>query len=222
MAPSGVRLKYVARLEFKSTNNIAEYEGLILALSKAKALGAKTLTVKIDSQVVTGQVEKEYTAREPELIKYLSVVRNLERRFEGFTLKHIPRSENAEADELAKAAANNLPLPPNTFYQILKSPATAETSKALKPILHLQNEDWRKAITEFLEGKTTEEDEAKAARIQARARNYTIIDGVLYKKGVVQPLLKCISQSEGIELLQEIHSGICGSHIGSRAYQQRQ
>ena len=95
----------------------------------------------------------------------------MEQRFEGFTLKHIPRSENAEADELAKAAANNLPLPPNTFYQILKSLATAETSKANKPILHLQNEDWRKAITEFLEGKTTEEDEAKAARIQARARN---------------------------------------------------
>ena len=40
-APSGVRLKYTARLEFKSTNNIAEYEGLILALSKAKVLGAK-------------------------------------------------------------------------------------------------------------------------------------------------------------------------------------
>ena len=78
-----MKLKYTARLEFKSTNNIAEYEGLILALSKAKALGAKTLTVKTDSQVVTGQVEKEYTAREPELIKYLSVVRNLERRFEG-------------------------------------------------------------------------------------------------------------------------------------------
>ena len=48
-APSGVRLKNTGRLEFKSTNNIAEYEGLILALSKAKALGAKTLIVKTDS-----------------------------------------------------------------------------------------------------------------------------------------------------------------------------
>ena len=91
------------------------------------------MTAKIDSQVVTGQVEKEYTARGPKLIKYLSVVRNLERRLEGFTLKHIPRSENVEADELAKAAANNLPLPPNTFYQILKSLATTETSKTPKP-----------------------------------------------------------------------------------------
>jgi len=53
--------------------------------------------------------------------------------------------------------------------------------------------------------------------MEARARNYTIIDGNLYKKGVVQPLLKCISQTEGRELLREIHSGICGSHIGPRA-----
>ena len=74
-----------------------------------------------------------------------------------------------------------------------------------------------KGDNRILGSKTTEEDEAKAARTQARARNYTIINGVLYKKGVVQPLLKCISQSEGLELLQEIHSGICGSHIGSRA-----
>ena len=50
-----------------------------------------------------------------------------------------------------------------------------------------------------------------------RARNYTLIDGILYKKGVVQPLLKCISQSEGKDLLQEIHLGSCGSHIGPRA-----
>jgi ribonuclease HI len=49
VAPSGLRTKYVARLEFRVTNNIAEYEGLILGLNKAKALGAKTLLIKIDS-----------------------------------------------------------------------------------------------------------------------------------------------------------------------------
>ena len=91
MAPFGVRLKYAARLEFKSTNNTVEYEGLILALSKAKALGAKTLTVKIDSQVVTGQVEKEYTAREPELAKYLLVVINPRAEVQGLHPKTHPK-----------------------------------------------------------------------------------------------------------------------------------
>jgi hypothetical protein len=41
--------------------------------------------------------------------------------------------------------------------------------------------------------------------------------GNLYNKGVVQPLLKCISQGEGRELLCEINKGMCGSHIGPHA-----
>ena len=58
IAPSGLHTKYAARLEFKATNNIAEYEGLTLELNKAKALEAKTLLAKIDSQVIAGQVKK--------------------------------------------------------------------------------------------------------------------------------------------------------------------
>ena len=61
------------------------------------------------------------------------------------------------------------------------------------------------------------EEEASTTRMIARARSYTLIDRIFYKKGVVQPLLKCIPQSEGKNLLQEIHSGIYGSHIGPRA-----
>ena len=49
IAPSGLRTKYAARLEFKATNNIAKYEGIILGLIKAKALGAKMVLAKIDS-----------------------------------------------------------------------------------------------------------------------------------------------------------------------------
>jgi ribonuclease HI len=67
------------RLEFRATNNITEYEGLVLVLNKAKASGVKTLLMKTDSQVVTGQVEKEYLTHNTELAKYLAVVRCLER-----------------------------------------------------------------------------------------------------------------------------------------------
>jgi ribonuclease HI len=69
------------------------------------------MLAKIDSQVMARQVEKEYMAWEPELVKYLATVRALERRFQGFTLKYIPRAENSEPDELAKVAANNSPMP---------------------------------------------------------------------------------------------------------------
>jgi hypothetical protein len=43
-----------------------------------------------------------------------------------------------------------------------------------------------------------------------------IIEGELYKHGVCSPLLKCLSRTEGIELMKEIHAGLCGSHIRSR------
>jgi hypothetical protein len=43
-----------------------------------------------------------------------------------------------------------------------------------------------------------------------------IIEGELFKQGVCSPLLKCLSRTEGQELMKEIHSGICGVHIGSR------
>ena len=79
--------------------------------------------------------------REPELVKYLATVRALERRFQGFTLKHILRAENAEANELAKAATNNLPIPEGAFYQILQAPATQATVKAFKTILITEFED---------------------------------------------------------------------------------
>jgi len=160
IAPSGLKLKYAARLEFKATNNIAEYEGLILGLNKAKASGAKTMLIKTDSQVVAGQVQKEYLAHNPELARYLAVVRGLERRFKEFTLQYIPRAENCEADKLAKVAANNTALPEGTFYQTVEAPATESLPKAFRSVLLTEGEDWRRAITESLKGKATTDDEA--------------------------------------------------------------
>jgi len=112
-----------------------------LGLNKAKALGAKTVLAKIDSQVVAGQVEKEYVAKESEMAKYLATVRALERRFQGFTLKYIPRAENTKADKLAKAATNNTPFLEGSFYQILRAPATQITAKVFKTNMITESKD---------------------------------------------------------------------------------
>jgi hypothetical protein len=52
--------------------------------------------------------------------KYLALVRRMENYFRGFSVEHIDRSKNAEADELAKAIARKIALPPNVFFQTLK------------------------------------------------------------------------------------------------------
>jgi ribonuclease HI len=51
-------MKYTARLEFQCTNNIAEYEAVLLGLRKARAIGIQRLIIKTDSQVVVGHIEK--------------------------------------------------------------------------------------------------------------------------------------------------------------------
>jgi hypothetical protein len=79
----------------------------------------------------------------------------------------------------------------------------------------VHSEDWRTEIISFLQGNCLSDDEAYNKRMEARTRPYVMIEGKLYKHGVCSPL-KCLSRTEGIELMKEIHTGLCGSHIGSR------
>jgi hypothetical protein len=88
--------------------------------------------------------------------------------------------------------------------------------RAVLNISPVHSEDWRTEIISFLQGNCLSDDEAYNKRMEARTRPYVIIEGELYKHGVCSPLLKCLSRTEGIELMKEIHAGLCGSHIGSR------
>lgn len=93
--PTGLKLRYAARLNFLTTNNTAEYEAILLGLQKLKALGVQRCLIKTDSKVIARHIEKEFSAKEPELIKYLAAVRSMEKHFIGFTVHHIPRSKNS-------------------------------------------------------------------------------------------------------------------------------
>jgi ribonuclease HI len=105
VVPSKVKTCYAVKLDFSCTNNIAEYEALLLGLQKLWAMGIRRAILKIDSQVIVGHVGKSSKARDLKLEKYLDAVRRLEASFEGFFVKNIPRGENEHADLLAKSAA---------------------------------------------------------------------------------------------------------------------
>jgi ribonuclease HI len=216
VAPSKVRTCYAVKLDFSCTNNIAEYEALLLGLRKLKSMGIRRAVLKTDSQVISGHVDKSCKARDPKLEKYLDTVRRLEASFEGFSVKNIPRGENEHADLLAKSAAQGLPLPSEVFFEIIKAPSVELLERAVLNISSVYSKDWRTEIMSFLQGNFLSDDEAYNKRIEVRARPYVIIEGELYKHGVCFPLFKCLSRAEGIELMKEIHAGLCGSHIGSR------
>jgi ribonuclease HI len=93
VAPSKARTCYEVKLDFSCTNNIAEYEALLLGLRKLKAMEIRRAILKTDSQVISGHVEKSSKARDSKLGKYLDAVRRLEASFEGFSVKNIPRGK---------------------------------------------------------------------------------------------------------------------------------
>jgi ribonuclease HI len=216
VAPSKVITCYAIKLDFSCTNNIVEYEALLLGLWKLKAMGIIRAILKTDLQVISGHVDKSSKARDLKLEKYLDAVRRLEASFKDFSVKNIPSGENEHADLLAKSAAQGLPLPSEVFFETIKAPSIELMERAVLTISLVHSEDWRTKIISFLQGNCLSDDEAYNKRMEARTRAYVIIEGESYKHGVCSPLLKCLSRNDGQELVKEIHAGLCGAHIGSK------
>jgi len=86
-----------------ATNNIAEYEAVILGLSKAKELEVENVELYMDSELIVKQIKGEYRVKNPELAKKFLQVYNLINFFKDFKVKHIPRERNSEADALVNA-----------------------------------------------------------------------------------------------------------------------
>jgi ribonuclease HI len=89
----------VVHLNFKTTNNMAEYEALIFGLRTALSLGVQQLLVKGDSQLVITQVKGECSCHDLQLAAYFHV-RKLEKDFEVVDLQHVPHANNGVIDEL--------------------------------------------------------------------------------------------------------------------------
>ncbi len=93
----------IARPIGHQDNNVAEYVALLEALQCALALKAKALHVYSDSQVVVRQMRGEYACRSPRLYSLHWICRKLTRSLK-FSITHVPRERNAEANGLANSA----------------------------------------------------------------------------------------------------------------------
>nr|CAH66235.1 H0825G02.12 [Oryza sativa] len=221
-SPSGDQFKHAIHLNFRATNNTAEYEGLLAGIRAAAALGAKRLIIKGDSELVANQVHKDYKCSNPELSKYLSEVRKLERRFDGIEVRHVYRKDNVEPDDLARRASRREPLEPGTFLDVLTKPSVKEVSGEVGPstpdissevteaeceVADIETtDDWRSPLIKFIGSEELPEDNTEAEKITRKAKIYS-------PNGI---FLKCVSTDDGKQLLLDIHEGICGSHAAGR------
>lgn len=88
----------------KSTNNVAEYTGMIIGIEHAKQLGIKKLTIKGDSNLVIQQMNGKFNVTAPHILKLYNQARSILSYFDSVSFIHVYRHFNQRADELANLA----------------------------------------------------------------------------------------------------------------------
>jgi len=88
----------------EATNNVAEYRGLLLGLARARALGATEVEVINDSELIAKQVNGEYKVKHEAMKPLHAQALAALSAFDNWTVRSVPRAQNADADALVNQA----------------------------------------------------------------------------------------------------------------------
>jgi ribonuclease HI len=102
--PDGQVLDEAAEVLGVATNNVAEYRGLLLGLQRAQQLGATEVEVVNDSELVAKQVNGEYKVKHADMKPLHRAAVEVLDGFERWTVRSVPRAQNAHADALVNQA----------------------------------------------------------------------------------------------------------------------
>ena len=100
----GKLIARISRYIGTATNNQAEYLAVIAALNEAIRLGARKVDISLDSELVVRQLSGRYRVKNARLKLLYQEVKQLRQQLEVFTITHVSRSQNREADKLANMA----------------------------------------------------------------------------------------------------------------------
>ncbi|KAK9066680.1 hypothetical protein SSX86_014003 [Deinandra increscens subsp. villosa] len=214
ISPAGKEYARAYKLNFRASNNEAEYEALIAGLKLALKYKAKHVRAHIDSLLAANQINAEYEAKDEAMAKYLSVCKALIKAFETCVVMHVPRSKNKKADALSKLASCFAEPLQNVHVEEMKDPAIQ---------IHRVNvaqqspESWTTPIVKYLTDGRLPLDKGEARKLRSKCENYQMVNGILYRRTYLGPLLRCVDPEEANYLIREIHMGICGIHAGPKA-----
>jgi len=104
VSPEGHIQARIGKFLGESTNNVAEYMGLILGLKRARAMGLRELDVLSDSELMVKQLNGDYAVKAEHLKPLHDEAKQLLGTFPGITVRHVPREDNKLADEMSNRA----------------------------------------------------------------------------------------------------------------------
>ncbi|XP_022863641.1 uncharacterized protein LOC111383733, partial [Olea europaea var. sylvestris] len=203
------------RFEFEATNNEAEYEAIVIALELALCLELEFVKVFSDSQLVVGQIEGSFERKEEKMSLYCMKVQDLQRKFKSCEITKIARKDNGKADALSRLMFMGVDgLDRTVHIKIITEPNISQ----ILDIMDIDNKpSWMDPIIEFLTNGNLPSDARLARSIRDRASRYCMISGVLFRRSITLPYLRCLRPSESSQALAKVHEGVCGNHQGARA-----
>uniref|UniRef100_A0A2N9IBY4 RNA-directed DNA polymerase n=1 Tax=Fagus sylvatica TaxID=28930 RepID=A0A2N9IBY4_FAGSY len=221
ITPDETVIEQSIRLNFKASNNEAEYEAVLAGLKSAKTLGARRLIVYCDSLLVASQISGEYMARDERMSAYLLKVQTAMTDFETVKIEQIGRNLNNHADALA-TLASVLSADFKRFIPIetLTTPSIDQPANYVNAIT--VGPCWMDPYVTYLKEGVLPEQKKEAEIIRRKAARFWLSkDLKLYRRSFSGPYLLCVHPDIIEDLLYEIHEGICGSHTGGRSLAHR-
>ncbi|XP_042446637.1 uncharacterized protein LOC122031607 [Zingiber officinale] len=212
ISPREDRMQLSIRLDYRATNNEAEYEALIVGLQAARHVGATKVLLHSDSQLAAQQLNGMFEINSARLRLYAEAFERLKGSFLEVVIQKIPQSKNQVADELAKLASTVISVVVSGPIEQVSLVAHVDRSGGI-PL----PEDWRTPIIEFLQSGGQLGSREADRTLRKRAARFTLVGEQLYKKAFSRPLLKCVGAEDAEYIIQEVHQGSCGGHPGGRS-----
>ncbi|XP_077225651.1 uncharacterized protein LOC143858820 [Tasmannia lanceolata] len=203
-APDLFTAEYALRLDFKASNNEADYEALLAGLSLATELGAGKLKVYSDSQLVVEQVNGAYEAKGLRMKRYLQKVKEKLKRMGEVEILQVPRGMNNRADALSKMASEETPDFGTVLTEILLHPSINEVQVLEIP----PGPNWMDPIMRYQKDGILLEDKLEARRLTAKAAHYVLHGPRLYKRSYTWPYLRCLVPSDSEYALREANGQV--------------
>ncbi|GJX72367.1 reverse transcriptase domain-containing protein [Tanacetum coccineum] len=193
-SPKGTKFTYALRFQFTASNNKAEYEALTAGLRIVAQIGVRNVHVSVDSKLVANQVLGTYVAKEENMVKYLEKAKNLISSFANFSIIQVPKSKNKKADALSKIASTSFAhLSKQVLVEVLKEKYIHE--EEVMTVVEEEGPTWMTPIIEYLKDETLLDDRNEASKLRIEARQYKLLEGVLYRRSFLKPWLRNPQQS---------------------------
>nr|GEX90785.1 reverse transcriptase domain-containing protein [Tanacetum cinerariifolium] len=190
-------------------------EELIMYLSATHgAISVVLLTKRGTAQTPIYFIAMRY--REDNMIKYLEIAKGLVSGLKTFSISQVPRSKNKKADALSKIASTSfVHLSKQVLVEVLETKSI--TGKEVTAIIEEEGPTWMTKLVNYLKEGTLPEDEKEARKIRLKARQYELMEGILYKRSFLTPWLRCVGPLQAEYVMKEIHEGSCSMHAGPRS-----